>query len=152
MKKLAILASVVMIFTAPIMAQTAAKAAPEESRVRGTATVYGSGAYPEDSIKREQKGIEGLSTELAPAPAATDLFLESDPAHTVGLEAPEDSLSGLTENSQQRDLGGTGADFYRGREKTSIDADPFFYRGREKTSIDADPFSNQPPSSVPNIK
>jgi hypothetical protein len=58
MKKLAILASVVMIFTAPIMAQIPTTDTQEELPSGGLAADYGSSGYLKDSIKRGQNGTE----------------------------------------------------------------------------------------------
>jgi hypothetical protein len=88
MKKLAILASVVMIFTAPIMALSQATPSPDEirlegrveGRVEGTDKEYGFSFDGEDSKKPGQKGV------LRPS-------LQTAPADTVGVGVPGASLS-----------------------------------------------------------
>ena len=71
MKKLAILASVVMIVTAPIMAQQAATPSQEELGLWDIAKEYGSVPLDKDSKKPAEKGIFWPSQQTAPAPAAT---------------------------------------------------------------------------------
>jgi hypothetical protein len=88
MKKLAILASVVMIFTAPIMAQTPATAGQDEIRAIGHAADY---------------VIEERSTELAEGARDTVEF----PAET--LKPSKEVSGGSTWESKQSNLNSAGA-------------------------------------------
>jgi hypothetical protein len=125
MKKLAILASVLMIVTAPIMAQLQGTAFQEESRLGDTATEYGVSFDGEDSKKPGQKGIRVSPTEVAPYTSPTDLFLELLPADTNLLEVPAGDLKQPEEESEQLDPSGEDADNYKIGGKTSTFDAPF---------------------------
>jgi hypothetical protein len=103
MKKLAILASVVMIVTAPIMAQTRATDSPEEIRTSGRAANY---------------GIEAPSTELVEGATATVEF-------SAETAKPSEEVSGRSAwESKQSNLNSGGAVPNSAGDKTSIDVDP----------------------------
>jgi hypothetical protein len=136
MKKLAILASVVMIFTAPIMAQTPLTLTQEELPSGGLAPDYGFFPDAEDSQTPGQKEIEGRSTELVPETAPTDVKPVLDPAATYTVENPAGDLKQTEEESEQPTLNSAAADVYRAGDKTSVN----------------DTFFNNSPSLAPTIK